>query len=63
MELSDPHAASSFNHMHNNAHGTGGNHILPKIQYHISDLPGKMQDEINSQYVDPYLFKIVLFLK
>ena len=52
MEFSDPHAAMSFDHMHNNAHGTGGNHIWPEIQCHISDLPGNMQDEIDSQYVN-----------
>ena len=52
MEFSDPHAAMSFDHMHNNAHGTGGNHIWPEIQRHISDLPGNMQDEIDSQYVN-----------
>ena len=49
VQFSDPHAATAFNHIHNNAHGTGGKHILPELKCHIKDLGGSKMDKIDEQ--------------
>ena len=40
VQFSDPHTATGFDHMHNNAYGTGGKHILPELKCHIEDIGG-----------------------
>ena len=62
VNFSDPHAASSFDLMHNNAHGIGGKHIWPELQRHINNLcaSGEAIEKVNLQFVPTLLIGLYL---
>ncbi|KAJ6520588.1 hypothetical protein DFH09DRAFT_1193954 [Mycena vulgaris] len=50
VAYSDPHYASSFEHLHGYASGLWGKHLFEQIKKHVELLPGRVAAQIDQQF-------------